>query len=57
MNIFPSCLKKTFCVNHDFSCNKTMKHSSNANIKQFANYLTSTPHKFVPVLALEPFSL
>lgn len=44
-------------INHDFFCNKTMKHSSNANIKQFANYLTSTPHKFVPVLALEPFSL
>lgn len=42
-------------INHDFSCNKTMFHSSYANIKQFANYLTSTPHKFVPVPAMELF--
>lgn len=44
-------------INHDFSCNKTMLHYSYANIKQFANYLTSTPQKFVPVPAMELFSL
>lgn len=32
-----------------------MLHSSYANIKQFANYLTTTPHKFVPVPAMELF--